>query len=174
MRWYWIDRFLEFESGRYAKAMKNISLAEDYLHEHFPRYPVMPKSLIIEGLAPDRRLVGVRVQPVLQEGHPGEDGACAVLRRSPARRHAGLHDGPSKPSRKTGASVRCTSHRGDMLQRRNGGRLRASQYRLRRQGPLRAESLSLDDADPRQPSRWDMPPTAALCGSPRTCSGSRP
>ena len=36
MRWYWIDRFIEFESGRYAKAIKNISLAEDHLHDHFP------------------------------------------------------------------------------------------------------------------------------------------
>lgn len=51
MRWFWIDRFLEFESGRYAKAVKNISLAEDYLHDHFPGYPVMPTSLIIEGMA---------------------------------------------------------------------------------------------------------------------------
>jgi 3-hydroxyacyl-[acyl-carrier-protein] dehydratase len=51
MRWYWIDRFVEFESGRYAKALKNISLAEDYLHDHFPGYPVMPASLIIEGMA---------------------------------------------------------------------------------------------------------------------------
>ena len=51
MRWYWIDRFLEFESGRYAKAVKNVSLAEDYLHDHFPGYPVLPKSLVIEGLA---------------------------------------------------------------------------------------------------------------------------
>ena len=51
MRWYWIDRFIEFESGRYAKAVKNISLAEDHLHDHFPGYPVMPKSLIVEGLA---------------------------------------------------------------------------------------------------------------------------
>ena len=51
MRWYWIDRFLEFESGRYAKAVKNISLAEDHLHDHFPGYPVMPNPLVIEGLA---------------------------------------------------------------------------------------------------------------------------
>jgi 3-hydroxyacyl-[acyl-carrier-protein] dehydratase len=51
MRWYWIDRFIEFESGRYAKAIKNISLAEEYLHDHFPGYPVMPASLVIEGLA---------------------------------------------------------------------------------------------------------------------------
>jgi 3-hydroxyacyl-[acyl-carrier-protein] dehydratase len=51
MRWFWIDRFIEFESGRYAKAIKNISLAEDHLHDHFPGYPVMPNSLVIEGLA---------------------------------------------------------------------------------------------------------------------------
>src|SRR5512143_321400 len=51
MRWYWIDRFVEFESGRRAKAIKNISLAEDHLHDHFPGYPVMPNSLIMEGLA---------------------------------------------------------------------------------------------------------------------------
>ena len=51
MRWYWIDRFVEFESGRYAKAIKNISLAEEHLHDHFPGYPIMPASLIIEGMA---------------------------------------------------------------------------------------------------------------------------
>ena len=51
MRWFWIDRFLEFESGRYAKAVKCVSLAEDYLHDHFPQYPVFPNSLVIEGLA---------------------------------------------------------------------------------------------------------------------------
>ena len=51
MRWYWIDRFLEFESGRYAKAVKNISLAEDHLHDHFPFYPMIPNTLVIEGLA---------------------------------------------------------------------------------------------------------------------------
>jgi 3-hydroxyacyl-[acyl-carrier-protein] dehydratase len=51
MRWYWIDRFLEFESGRYAKAIKCISLAEEHLHDHFASYPVMPNSLVIEGMA---------------------------------------------------------------------------------------------------------------------------
>ncbi len=51
MRWYWIDRFLEFESGRGAKSVKNVSLAEDHLHDHFPGYPVMPGSLIVEGFA---------------------------------------------------------------------------------------------------------------------------
>jgi 3-hydroxyacyl-[acyl-carrier-protein] dehydratase len=51
MRWIWIDRFLEFESGKSARALKNLSLAEDHFREHFPGYPVMPACLILEGLA---------------------------------------------------------------------------------------------------------------------------
>ena len=51
MRWIWIDRFVSFESGKAAKAVKNLSAAEDYFAEHFPGYPVMPAPLILEGLA---------------------------------------------------------------------------------------------------------------------------
>jgi len=51
MRWIWIDRFLEFESGKFARATKSLSLAEDYFADHFPGHPVMPGCLILEGLA---------------------------------------------------------------------------------------------------------------------------
>ena len=51
MRWIWIDRFIEFEKGSHAKAIKNVTLAEDHLHDHFPGFPVMPASLMIEGMA---------------------------------------------------------------------------------------------------------------------------
>jgi 3-hydroxyacyl-[acyl-carrier-protein] dehydratase len=51
MRWLWIDRFLEFHSGKSARAVKNLSLAEDYFADHFPGYPVMPAPLMLEGLA---------------------------------------------------------------------------------------------------------------------------
>ena len=51
MRWIWIDKFVEFESGKKAVAIKNLTLAEEHLHDHFPGYPVMPASLMIEGMA---------------------------------------------------------------------------------------------------------------------------
>jgi 3-hydroxyacyl-[acyl-carrier-protein] dehydratase len=51
MRWIWIDKFVEFNSGSNAAAIKNVTLAEEHLHDHFPGYPVMPESLCIEAMA---------------------------------------------------------------------------------------------------------------------------
>ncbi|MCZ2344504.1 MAG: beta-hydroxyacyl-ACP dehydratase [Bacteroidales bacterium] len=51
MRWIWIDRFTEFESGKSATAVKVLSQAEDHFAQHFPGFPVMPATLILEGLA---------------------------------------------------------------------------------------------------------------------------
>ena len=49
MRWLWIDRFVEFKSGQSARAVKNLSLAEDLFRDHFPDYPVMPAALMLDG-----------------------------------------------------------------------------------------------------------------------------
>ncbi len=51
MRWAWIDRFVEFRRGEYARAVKQLSCAEDLFRDHFPGYPVMPAALMLEGLA---------------------------------------------------------------------------------------------------------------------------
>jgi 3-hydroxyacyl-[acyl-carrier-protein] dehydratase len=51
MRWIWIDRFEQFTPGVSATAVKNVSLAEEHLHDHWEDFPVMPVSLIIEGMA---------------------------------------------------------------------------------------------------------------------------
>jgi len=51
MRWIWIDKFIEFHSGKKAVAIKNVTLAEEHLHDHFPGFPVMPETLCIEAMA---------------------------------------------------------------------------------------------------------------------------
>jgi 3-hydroxyacyl-[acyl-carrier-protein] dehydratase len=51
MRWFWIDRFTEFVSKSHLVATKSVSMSEEHLHDHFPGFPVMPHSLIIEGMA---------------------------------------------------------------------------------------------------------------------------
>jgi len=51
MRWIWIDKFTEFESKRRAVTVKNVTLAEEHLHDHFPGFPIMPECLMIEAMA---------------------------------------------------------------------------------------------------------------------------
>lgn len=57
MRWMWIDKVIAFEPEKRLVAVKNVSLAEEHLHQHFaaegglPAAPVMPNSLILEGMA---------------------------------------------------------------------------------------------------------------------------
>jgi 3-hydroxyacyl-[acyl-carrier-protein] dehydratase len=59
MRWMWIDQIVEHVPGRRLCAVKNVSLSEEHLHDHFDAeaggaagaMPVMPASLIIEGMA---------------------------------------------------------------------------------------------------------------------------
>ena len=51
MRWMWIDMMVAFEPGHRLTAVKNVSLAEDHLHDHFADQPIMPASLMLEGMA---------------------------------------------------------------------------------------------------------------------------
>lgn len=51
MRWFWIDRFTAFESGKFASAIKNISLSDEALDDYMPGRPNQPYALIIEGMA---------------------------------------------------------------------------------------------------------------------------
>ena len=51
MRWIWIDKFVEFTPRTSATAVKNVSLAEEHLHDLYPAFPIVPHSLIIEGMA---------------------------------------------------------------------------------------------------------------------------
>lgn len=76
MRWIWIDRILELERASRCVAIKNITLAEEVLHDHFPANdhhpaaPVMPNSLILEGFA---QTAGILV------GHAGDFKEKVIL-----------------------------------------------------------------------------------------------
>jgi len=51
VRWLWIDKFTEFTSRTSATTIKNVTMAEEHLHDLYPDFPIVPHSLIIEGMA---------------------------------------------------------------------------------------------------------------------------
>ncbi len=50
MRFILIDKIVSLENGKQIKAVKSVSLAEEYLADHFPTFPVLPGVLMLEGL----------------------------------------------------------------------------------------------------------------------------
>lgn len=50
MRLTMIDRITGLEPGRQITAIKNLSLTEEYLKDHFPLFPVMPGVLMLESM----------------------------------------------------------------------------------------------------------------------------
>jgi 3-hydroxyacyl-[acyl-carrier-protein] dehydratase len=50
MKFHLVDRIESIEPGKRIVAVKALSLAEEYLADHFPAFPVMPGVLMLEGL----------------------------------------------------------------------------------------------------------------------------
>jgi 3-hydroxyacyl-[acyl-carrier-protein] dehydratase len=50
MRFCLLDRIVELEPGVRIKAVKRLRPDEDYLRDHFPRFPVMPGVLMLEAM----------------------------------------------------------------------------------------------------------------------------
>src|SRR4051794_1047291 len=51
MRFQLIDRIVEVRPGHSLQAVKNLTLGEEYLADHFPTFPVMPGVLMLQALA---------------------------------------------------------------------------------------------------------------------------
>ena len=114
MRWYWIDRFLEFHSGQYAKAVKNISLAEEHVHDHFTNYPMIPNSLVVEGLAQTGGLL------VCEHNAFAEKVILAKVPKATFYDEAIpgdtlIYTASIEYLNDDGAAVKATSHKGDQL-----------------------------------------------------------
>jgi 3-hydroxyacyl-[acyl-carrier-protein] dehydratase len=115
MRWFWIDRFIEFRRGRRAQAIKNITLVEEAVDDYLPGYPVYPNTLIIEGMAQAGGLLVAEMHGYEKKVVLGKVTKAEFF--EPVR--------PGDQLRYTvvierwgaeGASVSCTSHCGDQLQ----------------------------------------------------------
>ena len=74
MRFFLIDKITRWDVGSEACGVKNVALSEDFFDDHFPRRPVMPGVLIIEGMA---QLSGLLLEDSLKDKY--DVSAKAVL-----------------------------------------------------------------------------------------------
>jgi 3-hydroxyacyl-[acyl-carrier-protein] dehydratase len=115
MRWMWLDRFVEFVRGQRAVAIKNVSLTEEALSDYLPGFPVLPCSMIVEGLAwaggiLANDLRGFRERIVLAKVNK------AVFHRPAVPGDQLRYSAVLEAIDAEGAFIRGTSHIGDELQ----------------------------------------------------------
>jgi len=115
MRWFWIDRFEEFVSGKFAVSTKNISLAEEQVDDYCPGYPYHPSALIIEGMAQTGGLLVSQLTDFADR--------IVLAKVASSRFHFEVIPGDTITFRceltnvsNGGAMASCTAHVGDRLQ----------------------------------------------------------
>lgn len=74
MRYFLIDKVTELLVGERARGVKNVTLSDDILHDHFPDFPIMPGALILEAVS---QLAGFLLEMTFNQ--PGKPIVRALL-----------------------------------------------------------------------------------------------
>ena len=62
-----VDRVVEYDEGKCLKAIKNVTINEDFFNGHFPQKAVMPGVLIIEAMAQASCLLLLREEHIREQ-----------------------------------------------------------------------------------------------------------
>ena len=102
MRWIWIDKFLEFRSGQFARADQEPDPGRGAPARPLPGLPGHAGLADHRGAGPDRRHPRRRGRRVRREGRPGQDPPRRVLRRRLRGRPAHLRGDADRPPERGG------------------------------------------------------------------------
>jgi len=50
VRYILVDKIVTYDIGKSIQTVKGVSLAEEYLQDHFPTFPVLPGVFLLQGL----------------------------------------------------------------------------------------------------------------------------
>src|SRR6478735_1714109 len=81
MRYFLLDQITSFVPNESATGIKNVSLTDQVLHDHFPDYPILPGALIVEAMA---QLSGF----LLESGDPAAPERAILAQIEKAKFHA--------------------------------------------------------------------------------------
>jgi 3-hydroxyacyl-[acyl-carrier-protein] dehydratase len=118
MRFFLIDRITSWQVGTLAEGTKNVALSEDFFDDHFPRRPVMPGVLILEGMA---QLSGLLLETSLQQRY-GKNAKAVLTGLERTKFRAIVKPGDTLCYRteivslnELGGKVKATASRGDTV-----------------------------------------------------------
>lgn len=63
-----VDRVVDFEEGKWLRAVKNVSVNEPCFTGHFPNAPIFPGVLILEAMAQATGVLAIQSYGKLKEG----------------------------------------------------------------------------------------------------------
>jgi len=153
MRFHLVDRVDAHEPGKFLRGCKFLALGEEYLADHFPRFPVMPGVLMLQSL--------VEAATWLRRITEGFTNTVIVLRETKNVKYGGF----MLPGRRMDIAVDLTKIDGSLWSFRGKGTDDAGRqtvsavftidgYSLASRGP--AGSAADDELRKHQRARWAL------------------